>query len=369
MAQPSLPARANYVRLVRQSEAVTEARMDPFLDGAVLAAEQVQDVRIAILEAPKAVTATEFWTEVAITLVVESNLAGKLVSLVAKQTLGKLIRLNAVFYALPKSASGKALKVYADIYGPGVLKKGLPQIPGMASKDALKLFQPRVRQFATVASQFNYTNATVKLLNQLRRPGALPRPDRLLSATDSAGVAVVHAALEYATNMRLCNRFAHAVLEQAVWSVTTIEELVQIGTFLEWAELTDPDDREAFVLGQADIRRQIARFFETLLWARMYGFSTVETGGGNTPEISTQRDRPFPDVQVNLQDYWRDRFQADAETWARTNNLKPGRDPSDPRSQAVILRRYFAQVAADAARIGAQVGATALSPVAPAARP
>jgi hypothetical protein len=104
MAQPSLPARANYIRLVRQSEAVTEARTDPFLDGAVLAAEQVQDVRISVLETPKAVTASEFWTEVAITLVVESNLAGKLVSLVAKQTLGKLIRLNAVFYALPKSA-------------------------------------------------------------------------------------------------------------------------------------------------------------------------------------------------------------------------------------------------------------------------
>ena len=44
------------VLLVRQSAAVQEARVDAFLDGATFAAEQVQDVRLQMLENPAQVT-------------------------------------------------------------------------------------------------------------------------------------------------------------------------------------------------------------------------------------------------------------------------------------------------------------------------
>ena len=56
--------------LVRQSAAIDEARLDAFLDGAVIAAEQVQDTRLTVLEQPAELSATDLWVEIAIGLMI-----------------------------------------------------------------------------------------------------------------------------------------------------------------------------------------------------------------------------------------------------------------------------------------------------------
>jgi hypothetical protein len=211
------------------------------------------------------VTGAEFWTELAITVLIDSNLASKLLSAVTKQVFTRVIRSNALFQILPKSELGKALAAAAtdveEIVGRAtarsVIKEGLANLPGTASKEALKLYSPTLQVFATQArklSGLDYSKAAVKVANQARQAKNRPRSNRPLGAPDSAGVAVLHSALEYAAATRLGIRFSHAGIERAVWTTPIFDDLLAILSVVDWDDLTDADERDAFSGGLTLLR-------------------------------------------------------------------------------------------------------------------
>jgi hypothetical protein len=365
--QIPLATRALFVEQVRQSAAVQEARADVLLEGAMLAAEQVQDVRIAVLEEPTEMTATEFWVEVALTVIIESNLASKLLAATTKKIFTPVVRSNALFLLLPKSAQGRELaaagKVFEEVAGSGrsVLRDGIAKLPGTASKDSLKLYHAAIQQLVTASSQVDLAKTAVKVTNQVARAKNRPRANRPLAASDSAGVAVLHGALEYASATRLGIRFALAGLERAVWTATRFDDLAAVGVVVDWEDLTDPQERETFSQGLAVLRKETARFLEALIWGRMYGFADAQRQPGVTsnPAIGSDATAPFTGVKKPLQTYWRDRFQADADAYAVTlgQTVVPA-----PVADAVRLRTYFGAVSAAVNKAGLDLGRQALLP-------
>ncbi|MCV0388010.1 MAG: hypothetical protein K5821_16780, partial [Nitrobacter sp.] len=126
------------VLLIRESAAVEEARLDILLDASILAAEQVQDVRLNVLETPAEVTGWQLWSQAAVVFLLESNLVGKALNTLTRAIVGKAVRTNTLFLALPKSESGKELAFFAKyVYGGArgqVLRKGVPdlKLPGLS---------------------------------------------------------------------------------------------------------------------------------------------------------------------------------------------------------------------------------------------
>ena len=369
-AVPPLATLAAFAALVRQSAAVNEARVDPILEGAVLAAEQVQDVRIAIVEQQPELTATDFWTEVAITVIIDSNLASKLLSAAAKMIFRPIVRSNALFLALPKSEIGRQLAATAKEFeavfpgsGRSVLREGSKKLPGTASTDALKLYHSSLRLFATQASKLDYAKAAVKVANQVARPKNRPRSIRRLGAPDSAGVAVLHSAMEYAAATRLGIRFTHAELERAAWSATSFDDLAALKLVVDWDDLSDPDEKDAFDAGLTTLRREVARFVEALIWSRMYAFSVGDLNRpgsvDNPPTTGQEGKTPFTTIKATLQDYWYDRFQPDADAYATSlgKQLANGR-----LAAALRLRVYFAAISYAVEKAGISLGRQALNP-------
>jgi hypothetical protein len=357
---PSLAARAAHAELVRQSAAVNEARAEPFLEGAVLAAEQVQDVRIAVLERPAELTATQFWTEVAITIIVDSNLASKLLSAATKAIFKPIVRINALFRVLPKSQLGRELSYAAKLAdevgmsGRSVIRNGILGLPGTASPDALKLYHSGVQLLVTSGSKLDIAKAAVKVVNQVARPKNQPRSNRPLGGPDSAGVAVLHSAMEYAAATRLGIRFAHAAIERVVWTTDSYDDLTAIANEVDWGDLTDPKESDAFQAGLTVIRKEATRFFEALIWSRMYAFSVANRPGAvNNPRISSNTTYPFPDVKPDLQNYWHDRFQSDADAYAITSGAPV---QSGTFSDALRLLRYFAALSEAVDKYGMGIG-------------
>ena len=361
------------VALVRQSAAVDEARLDTFLDGAVVAAEQVQDTRLNLLEQPAEVSAADVWVEISIGLLIDSKLISKALSLVARNLFGGVVRSNAVFLALPKSASGKELsKVSKQIASTApdfirrgdVLTHGFRSLPGTASKESLRLYHASIQLLVNGGSELDIAQAAVKAVNT--RAKTAPRSNAPLAATDSAGVAVLSAALDYAAATRLGIRFRAARIEAALRQGATLEELALIAEAVDFDPLEEPGPGSTLALSLSEARAQTTLFMEALIWSRMYGFSFADIRipkSVNNPQLSgTDPEKPFvetPGVGPGkaLQQYWLRRFQAEAARYA-VEQLKQTPPLSDaPMPSAQRLLRYFAAISVEVDKQGVVPGA------------
>lgn len=355
------------VLLVRQSAAVQEARVDAFLDGATLAAEQVQDVRLQLLETPAQVTGWELWAELGIVFLLESNLAGALIALGARKMFTPLVRSNALFLQLPKSAVGKELVATANniadkvivsgtaLTRKSVLSRGFAGLPGTASKDSLKLYHASIQRIVKLGSDVpisggEFLTGVLQAVNKKRElaKGGRPPVDAV-PLTDSAGVVVLSAAQDYARNTRLAIQIRHARIESFVRREASIADLAVVIDVLGWEPLGAEGAGSAAELGLVELRNKYRLLLEALIWARLYGFSAA------TPQIAVNDpDQPFRGIKKDLQNYWRRRFQDLADVYSATvldETVLPGRI-----ADALRLRKYFAAISLALQKIGLQQG-------------
>jgi hypothetical protein len=338
------------VLLIRQSAAVQEARADVLLDGAVLAAEQVQDVRLNVLETPAQVSGWSIWAEVALTFLLESNIPGKVLSELSRRIVGQLVKTNTVFLALPKSISGRELAATAKALSGGsmsrVLQQGLPvlKLPGLSSKDALKLYHSSIQLFVTKGSDgyTEFLNAAIKAANEKRKA---PKPSTAdpIPVSDSAAVEVLSAAQDYARASRLGIRFRHAALESYVRRGAEPNSLAIVAEAVGWDPLTD-EGKEREMLSLTAARNKYRLLLEALIWSRMYDFREAPPSQTSNPMILQNQDS-FQGISDELQQYWRGRFQEAADQYAAIQ----GKTVSD-KTLSLQLRRYFAAISYEVTR-------------------
>jgi hypothetical protein len=330
--------------LIRHSAAVQEARTEAFLDAAIVAAFQVHDVRLQALETPAELTGWEFFGELLLTIILESNVVGKILGKVTRKMFTSVLRTNALFRALPKSPTGKELAFYAR-FGRSLstgktfsssLRGGFPEvgIPGLASKNPLKLYHTSIRRLVDLGSNDEMLSAMAKAgVQGYRSRKPWEEPTR---TSDSATMAVVSAAQDYARATRLGIRVSHSRIESYVRRGIPPAELVPIIDTLSWEPLDDSDvDDEA--TGLARLRDEYALLFEALIWARLYGFS-------QSPDFPPllQREDAFYGVNEYVNTYWRRRFQSAADWYLTT--VEGATVVRGDTNQALRLRRYFADL-------------------------
>jgi hypothetical protein len=346
---------------------------DTFLDAAVLAAEQVQDVRLQALEQPAELSGWDLWVQLAILLALESNIAGALIKWACGSAVKGFIKSNTYFLSIAGSRSGKQLAQAARDVASGkrrikgastaraVLGRGIPSraIPGVDSKESLKLYNETLQRMVRrgTESDIDLANAVAQAAGKLKETG-LPRRNDPLPQTDSAGVSVLSAAQEYARITRLGIRIRHDRIEGFVRREATPADLATVIDVVGWEPLQPPGQGSDVALSLTELRNKYRLLFEALIWARMYGFSEREPKSPNSwlPKFdSNDAAKPFPDIKLPIQDYWFRRFEGAAAEHAR---VKPGFGLVGRLGQAERVHRYFTAISTELAsdRVGLKSG-------------
>jgi hypothetical protein len=156
-----------------------------------------------------------------------------------------------------------------------------------------------------------------------------------LPLTDSAGVAILSAAQDYARSTRLGIRIRHDRIESFVRREASLPDLAVVIETIGWPPLEIPDQQSTVALSLAEMRNKYRHLLEALIWARLYGFS--EDGEGN-PRILVNQNK-FDGIRGELQDYWGARFQA-----AANYSAKNGKPAPKVGTDLGRLRWWFAQL-------------------------
>lgn len=340
------------VFLIRQSCYIQLARVDAYLDGVVLAAEQVQDVRIRLQETKSEVTSWgQFFFDILLIGALESTVAGKVITKFTKLIFTPVLRQNKIFMALPKSADGVALKKQAErlarMNAPdrgahskirnNILQKGAvgPGLEALGRKD-VQLYHASLEALirGTEATQTNLI-AAAKAINE-GRTRAKPTSALSLGATDSAGVAILAAAQHYASLTRLGIQVRHARFEALARGQKVMPaDLAPIIDAFGWEEIE---------LDLNDIRCRYMLLFEAVIWARLYGFDYEK----KTPHLPVIAGK-FDGIPKNLSDYWLNRFGSSVDAWNETlreNEKYKGLFYNlSPMVQMIKLQEYFWEIA------------------------
>jgi hypothetical protein len=312
---------------VRQSRAVQLARVEAYLDAVVLAAEQVQDTRLRLLEEPAAVSGWEAAGSILLSFALDSTIAGKLLAKTAQVIFTPVLRMNSVFRALPKSADGQRLmdqaRRLARMNEP-TAPFGVARGAGLAAQRIYSGRAPSAQTFAAVLqggaggrpglkalgsenvvlyhawleavvngssdAEKNLT-AVAKAVRQAANTTFTAPPP---SAADSPPVALRAAAYEYASVTRLGVQIQHDRLETLVRGGQI--EPAGLGAVVDlcaWQELDG--------LRLSATRRDLALLFEAIIWARLYAFKRPYL-----PRVTGSHT--YLDIDDRLSEYWFGRF-------------------------------------------------------------
>ena len=327
---------------IRQSRAVQLARVQAYLDGLVLAAEQVQDVRLKHQETPPAVSGWEAAGSLLLTFALDSTIAGKLLAKTAQVIFTPILRMNSVFRALPKSTDGKqlveqALKL-AQLNHPfrydglsasakrllpsfrrvsearaqtisAVLQGGAGGVPGLKALDKQNVVLYHAWLDAVIkansASEKNFTAAA----KTVRAAAKMSLESAPLPTGNSPGVDLRAAAYDYATVTSLGIQFQHDRFETLVRGrniePAALEKLIAL---FQWEDLDTPEGAAA-AAALSRCRREFALLFEAIIWARLYGFKRPYA-----PAVTNNLS--YLGIDQRHSDYWLERFaSAVAPRW------------------------------------------------------
>jgi hypothetical protein len=372
---------------IRNSRDVALARADVLIEAAEAAAEQVQDIRIELLENPQG-NYTSFVIEVLVTLAFETTIAGVVLSRISKALFSHVLastamamRRRARAILAPSGAArarerAKALQLLRDLprmrggqqrtdavaqltamattrsgkvrqlLDGFAARRAVPPAPASDSRQALKSFHEAVRQLAKGGGDMNENlqgaAQTAIVLAQA------PRAATPLSNADSPGVQLLTDIQAYAGRLRLTIRLVHNQLEK--WMSDQLLEPDTEG-FLDI--LSACAYRDVRAEGDVDLRRidddlrsmrdQYRLLFEAVIWAHLFGFQRPRSG--YQPERLQIDGEKFVNIADRLHTYWYERFgpQIDAR------NAEPGasfrytgtfKDLTE-REKVYKLRDYF----------------------------
>lgn len=366
MSSAAVPAKAqtkaaltkeDLIYLIRWSAQMDAERIQAIVDGAVLAAEQVQDKRIDLLEQDPEVTATELIFESLLTFVLESSLIGIAAQVAARRIVTPLLRkagAAALSVRLLRQAPAmrreylQALE-FARRFGPYVTAQVRAANP--ISRDDLNAYHRFMR--AVARADGHITEGIVGLAKGgVEARAHVPRTRELLPG-DSPGVAILKAAQSYASTHRATIAMVHAQLEVAALGAKDEATLKKIDDAIQILPLEQ--DLSA-------LRARYALLYEAVIWVILFGLadgSKIRVKGGlvSGPELE------LTGVKKPLLKYWESRFATLIEDWlsemersigaARMNpqeGLLPLHGPFAEAQQATrvsLINQFFKRVASD----------------------
>jgi hypothetical protein len=352
------------VFLIRQSCAIHLARVDAFLEGAELAAEQVQDIRIQKLETPQEVTGWEIFGEVVLTFILESNLAGRFLAAAAKRVFTRPLRHWYVFTNLPEfflSPTGVGLKREAQrlarMNEPRAARMAVPRTRRQPTSVTLQaVIGPQLRKEVGSKDVRYYSDSLeaiirgtqdvqdaltggVQAVNELRN-----QPDRspplTLDIRDTAGVTILSAVQNYANLVRLGIRISHARFEKLVRTQQIVpSELPLIIDLFTYEDLqVDLGTGGKIACDLGEIRARNRRVIEALIWAKLFNFNREKV---NPRKVGAG----YQGVDKALSEYWFLRFASLVDEWNQTRGSQYGykglfKDAIGDL-KAEYLQRYF----------------------------
>ena len=307
------------VAFMAHAAAVQQERIQALLDGAVLAAEQVQDKRIEMLERGPEVSGSDVFMEFAITLILESPLAAALLKGITKAIFSPVIRRRIVETELRalslRRASNLGLGKWSNIAS-RLKAADLAEIEVKRLSEELKSLHESFKSLGT-GSWRDYTIGAVK---GIRAANSLAGNDQPSSdPSDTPGVRVLSVAQTYAANHRMAARIQSADFE--FWLRTRVFAVEDARAVYAWSALD---------VGLEGVRDEAKRYYEVLIWSLLLWQQAKNYRQGLTKRSVTAPEQVFGNltdhVPAALLQYWLYRFTdpKTAKPFARTEALRAG---------------------------------------------
>ena len=290
------------IEYLRRSEQIQIERLQCIADGAVLGAEQVQDVRLDLLEQGPEVNTTMVIMDLFIGLLLDSSLAGVVMKAFANSTVKRLVIRDRSLYIGEMRNVRELAKSTRKLRSEAYLKQVLSA--DMRAKDYLASAEKwrRVGEWASNSDRAKDVTATGKAMKGAAKANYGTKGLRVEG--DTPGVSLLGSVLEFVSVNRLRVR----------------QQYLRMETLMRVVDMTGDDARAFLLLAEFQpspaplkyIRDRCKLLFEAIIWAGIFGFDTErrKLAAGNL--LSHDRLQGIDD---RLAKYWVTRFGVDVERW------------------------------------------------------
>ncbi len=296
------------IEFLGKSKQIQLERIQCIADGALLAAEQVQDVRLDKLEKGPEVDSTAVIVDLFVGLLLDSSIPGRVMKLFANSVCKPILARSAIL-----KLSGKDLwkgevgfsklamqHSYAEAF-----RKLLPDDDLRASiylQHAKAMYVQLYKLPLDTDVQKDVT-ALGKLTHRGASKEIVTEP--LSVHGDTPGVSLTSAVLQFVSTNRLLIQFQYARMETFIrlgfMNGDQARELLRLGDF------------EQLETSLKEIRDRCKLLFEAIIWGGIYAFDDPE------PRLIQLRgimpEWRLKGIDKRLSDYWVQRFGNDIRDW------------------------------------------------------
>lgn len=351
------------IRDVRMAAHIEEEQIGAIAEGALLAAEQVQDTRIALLENPQP-SELEIIMNILITVALESTVAGALLPALLKRSwLGNWKAKTTTrikLYNTKKTELAKANKNFTDsvlrmnnlhLNPPNLQKETMTKVCMNAMEDAAESLQKLTAAEIGAAEVFAVDRHTALLHKGLEftvfnqqniaaveqgigagyLASQVPRTEagELLLKGSSPGVSLIMEIYQWATDARLAHRADHEFDEYLLRLGDVTPELAQE---IE-SKLGGGGSSEIGIL-----RQEMMMFSEAVIWARLYQKKKSVDFKSSGVKATYQ----VIDAPNQLYEYWETRFK---DAVVKYKKMEPYNwDKQPPVHKKVLISEYFIKI-------------------------
>lgn len=330
------------VEFIRRSQQIQLERLQCLADGALLAAEQVQDVRLDLLEKGPEVDTTSVIVDLVIGCVLDSSIPGRIMKHFASTTCKRLIARSAILKVDGKAVWAQTKEEYQFIKTFIGSKELYATITEEMSGDRYLKHAKAWRKLAELASNSDVQKDVVAAGKTVRNAGKTKFVTKdLVVNGDTPGVSLLGSIAEYVSTNRLLVQLQYQRMETFVrLGFMTGDEARQFLTLAEFEPLESP---------LKSIRDSAKLFFEAVIWASIFKFEDL---WGRY----SARDG-LKGIDSRLVNYWLKRFGSDVTSWnnalgtqgrraMKVNEIRQWNDLDRLQKQAE-LGRYFIQILRD----------------------
>jgi hypothetical protein len=290
------------VLIVRDSKHVQTERIQAVVDGAVLAVEQMQDVRLEVIEKGPEVTVSDVAFDLFIGLCF--GVAGKALVPVTESIATELVKTATWYGRLGGNRPlFKGLRLVASLSDEGFAQEW----QGTLTAGRMKAYNDALRAALITGATEQAANLTESALDkgeELATGGSLSPLKRVdIEATDSPAVAVLGAAQSYSA----LQRAAIAAYHDAFELLARVEPTAEIFDAIRQA--TTNSDLGADLI---EIRDRHKLLFEAVMWTKLFGLDRERAWrSGNVFDSGVE----LTGVTRPVLDYWTHRFARLVERW------------------------------------------------------
>lgn len=328
------------IEFAKHASAIQLERIQALTDGAVLAAEQVQDKRIEVLERGPEVSGTSLLMEFAITLILESPLAAKALQKLTTVVLRPIIKRRIAIAELRiRSSTLQLRKVSRTLSAPAALEAARQaDLDVRRIAEELRQLHQSFDQMGT-GSWRDYLIGAIKGGRAASAASGNEQPNS--DPSDTPGVRVLSLAQSYASNQRMVASVDLASLE--FWLRAGLVSADDLQAIFHWDALNVSLDR---------IRDESKRYYEALIWSLLLWQQAKVYREGLTKRSLTAPEQVFGNLAdhtpSHLLHYWLYRFvdPSSGKQFADAAALRAG-DKEYDRSVAA-LAQYMQKLARQA---------------------